>query len=200
MLNECQPELLRATKTRWTFSVNNFDLEQFQFLSDYVNTGISIKLTDRWLAAAAAHEKHPIGLGPRREYNVQLRLRFQMDKNAVTSFARLRDFLLSSDPDDHQAMRSSRWLQHVPVEVGTLYHPRTGSSAKLIQSMTKGEAKLIEFRIIKLLRNVSKQHEWATTDGIRHPDRWSDVCKATQAWFEEFMTAIRETWAVQRTS
>lgn len=195
MLMEFQPVLFGATKTRWTFSINNFDLEQFQFFNNYVNTGLAIKPSDEWLAVKA---KDPTGRYD-MQYNVQLRLRFQMDNNALISIARLRDLVLSSDPDDHQTMRAFRWAEWVPVTVGTLYHPRTRLSAKHLQSMTEGEAKRIDFSLRDLAFSEAWDEYWATAGGIPHRrDGWFDFCRVMQEFRAGFAKAIRETWAIPK--
>lgn len=148
MLTEFQPELLRATKTRWTFSVNNFDLEQLQFFSDYVNTVTSVKLADEAGAAQLDPRIYSI-----LDCNVELRLRFQMDSNAVSSFARLRDMHFTDSVGSFRCLKSAR------TEVAIRCQPRTGASANHMQVMTKEEAK----RIRSSFKEVD--HEFARVIG-----------------------------------
>jgi hypothetical protein len=200
MLNDFQTALLRATKTRWTFSINNFDLEQFQFFNDYVNTGLTIKPSDQWLAASAAHRTNPVGYGPRLQHNAQLCLRYQMDSNALTSVARLRHLILSSDPDDRLTMRAFQWADCVPVKIATLYHSRTGVSAKHMQSMTEGEAKRIDFSLNDLMSNEVRQDCWATAGGIRHQRYgWFDMSMVVREFRFGLREAIAETWDIEQT-
>ena len=152
MLTEFQPALLRVTKTRWTFSVNNFDLEQLQFFSDYVNTSTSVKLADE--AGAAQLNPH---IYSKLDCNVELRLQFQMDNNAVSSFARLRDMHFTDSLGSFRCLKSAR------TEVAIRCQPRTGASANHIQGMTKEEAKRIRSSFGEV------DHEFARALGS-----WSD--------------------------
>ena len=63
-----------------------------------------------------------------------------MDNNAVSSVTKLRDFILSSDPDDHNTVRDFHCLDTVDTEFAPRYHPRTGVSPKHIRGMTEKEA------------------------------------------------------------
>lgn len=145
MLNDFQPVFLRATKSRWTFSVNNFDLKQLHYFTEHVNAGLSLYPSVgwyvEWYVATAAGKPQP------PSDHVQCTLRFQMDNNAVASVDKMCDFILSSDPDDRDAMDAFDWVHWADVEVATLYSSRTGASAKHVRSMTNGQAKRIEFTL-----------------------------------------------------
>jgi hypothetical protein len=130
MLTEFQPALLQATETRWIFVVNNFDQEQLLFFDDQYNSMYSNELID-------GESDTP-----------QLTLRFQMDNNAVSSADKLRDLCLSTAPDDYDTMRHFQSIAYgLDTEVAALYKPRIGASAKHVRSMTRGEAKRIEFTL-----------------------------------------------------
>lgn len=86
MLNDFQPVFLRATKSRWTFSINNFDLLQLIFFSDHFYSIIS---WDELLDSTEGDKPRVDGV------NVESTLRFQMDNNAVASANKLRDIILS---------------------------------------------------------------------------------------------------------
>lgn len=194
MLNEFQPALLQATKTRWTFSVNNFDLEQLQFFSDYVNTGIAIKLTGGWWTLALKYKTcHYTTL----VYNVELRLRFQLDNNATSSFAKLRDLYLSMSPDGHNSIRSFQCLKSADIEVASRYDPRTSSSANHIQCMTKEEAKSIQ----SSFRDLTGEYAVALRDwGENSDDRFSTFgryCELMHPWERMFTGAVDDTWVGQ---
>lgn len=182
MLTEFQPALLRATKARWTFSVNNFDLEQLRVFSDYVNPGTSVKLTD---GAGAAQ------LNPRiysvLDCNAELRLRFQMDNNAVSSFARLRDMHFTDSLGSFRCLKSAR------TEVAIRCHPRTSASANHIQGMTKEEAKRIRFSFGEV------DHEFARALGSWSDsfseNFWRGYCDLMRPWAETFARTVADTWA-----
>lgn len=180
MLNEFQPALLRATKTRWTFLVNNFDKEQLLFFSDHINYVLDPNET--WLVGADTGDP-------------QVTLRLQMDNNAVSSADRLRDLCLSTDPEDYDTMRQ---LQAAacslgPVtEVATLYRPRTDASPKHVRSMTKGEAKRIEFTL-QYLHYVFKPTREYTDPLLREQILRGDEFRALESrCFEPFLEAVKD--------
>jgi hypothetical protein len=184
MLHEFQPELLRATKTRWTLVVNNFDLEQLQFFSDFVNTGISVKPTDRWFALVAANKPKHFRLCLELEYNVQLRLRFQMDNKATPSVAKLCDLFLSTNLDDHDTTRAFRWCKLADVEVAPRYRSRTGVSAKFIHSMTKQEAD----RVGISLKDCCQ--EFIESMGNRRRHYVDELLESVPHWIVLFLVAV----------
>lgn len=182
MLTEFQPEHLRATKTRWTFSVNNFDLEQLQVFSDYVNTGTSVKLTD----GAGAAQLDP-RVYSKVDCNVELRLRFQMDNNAVSSFARLRDMHFTDSVGSFRCLKSAR------TEIAIRCQPRTGASANRMQGMTKEEAK----RIRSSFGEVDHEFARALKDWSDNPSEkfWRGYCDLMRPWASTFARAVADTWA-----
>ena len=188
MLNEFQPVHLRATKTRWTFLVNNFDLEQLMLLSGYVNDELlakSIIPSMEWFDAKRACKPLPF------TSHVDFTLRFQMDNNAVGSADKLRDIFWSSCLDDCRAMRAFEWLEYANHEVATLYSTRTGGSAKHVRSMTKAEAKRIEFAFRDLYCTAESAESRTEQQAYIHY-RSRGECLIEIAWFQPFYEAVKD--------
>lgn len=170
MLNEFQPALLRATKTRWTLLVNNFNLEQLQLFGN----------------------RPPV---PNAKYNFEFTLRFQMDNNAVYSADRLRDLILSGDPDDPNSIGALHWVTKARIEVATLLSPRTSRSAKHVRSMTKGQAKRIEFSLRDLHYMLMPALDWGYP-GETDYDRAHELWFMEFYWFEPFYKAVKDMGVV----
>jgi len=188
MLHEFQPVHLRATKLRWTFLVNNFDLEQLMLLSGYVNNELlanSIIPSREWKDARNACMPLPF------TSHVDFTLRFQMDNNAVGSADKLRDIFWSSCLDDCRAIEAFEWIEYANHEVATLYNPRTGGSAKHVRSMTKAEATRIEFTFRDLYCTVeSAEIRTEQRNGIHYRDRGEYLIEV--AWFRAFYEAVND--------
>jgi hypothetical protein len=190
MLHEFQPVHLRATKLRWTFLVNNFDLEQLMLLSGYINNELLAKSIIpsnimEWYDAIRACKPLPF------TSHVDFTLRFQMDNNAVGSADKLRDIFWSSCLDDCRAIEAFEWVEYANHEVATLYSPRTGGSAKHVRSMTKAEAKRIEFTFRDLYCTVElAERRTKQQIGIHYRDRGE--CLIEVAWFQPFSEAVKD--------
>lgn len=87
-------------------------------------------------------------------------------------------------------MRYLRWVEWAQTEVAALYNPRTGASAKYVRSMTKGQAKRIEF----MFRDLSYIFDpaWYRTRRVRMEDQPLEYWTLECCWFMTFWKPVKD--------
>lgn len=147
--NEFQPVHFSARRPWWILLVNNFDLEQLQIFSDYIQSEEFIKVRDDWYWGEEGDADELYGVPA---YNTSVSLRFQIDDDAQHSAGQLCKHVLYRRGDapaslcDDEAYK--KWLGL--AEISTGYVRRTKDLAERTKpawyyrkSMTPDEAKVI---------------------------------------------------------
>jgi len=188
-LDEFQVLHLAALGPPWILLVNNFDLEQVQIFSDYIQSEEFIQVVDRGSFCDRVVDEIP-------EYNVEARLRFQMDQDALRSAATLCQHVYFDKSHEGAAPQSltdanaeEPWFGL--AEVASKYTPRTTVAEASRRSMTFDEASQIRMLFKNLGENIMDMpnYDYAGTDGQLGEVTLS-FAYMEQCWFNPFYDAF----------
>ena len=139
---EYQDVHLSASEARWTLLVNNLDLEQLILFDNYIDSRVFIAPIN-WAFDKKCGFSRP-------DFNVDLKLRFQMDRNAPRSATALCELFASDERENKDTLCALKRLTGLSAEVETKHTSRSTASRNHVRSMTQEGANLITFKLTSL--------------------------------------------------
>jgi hypothetical protein len=183
----------KSSYCTWILLVNNFDLEQLQVFSDYIQSKAFFDIVGHEECPTAGdcnvEEHEPI-------YNMEVILRFQMDDRAINSARALCKQVYFDNGKAPASLcdwgAENNWL--AAAEIITKYDPRATASLNVRHGMSTGEARCIVSMFSRLRPNIKKMPMY-NEEGVGEPfDRnWhmpNSLDYMEQCWFEPFCEAV----------
>jgi hypothetical protein len=179
--------------------VNNFDLDQLEISSDYVDSGVFVEVVEEndysYICMA---DCEPV-------YNKDVSLRFQINRRAVNSAKVLSRFVFSRHGAAPASMcdpRNDGYVLLGSAEVITRYVPRTTAAVVKQNRMTLDQAKRIASTFSELYSSIEKMPMYFSGHEGEHFGQHYAV-KASYdyieyCWFEPFYRAVKSLCKAER--
>lgn len=143
-LDEFQKVHVAASEPSWALIVNNLDLNQIKYFSDFIQSEQYIKATTSTFYRKKDEHWEDWEHGV-PSYNFNVSLRFQMDNHALKSANELRRYILDHEGEAPRSLANPkvtrRWFG--VAEISTEYVPRTSAPVDASKGMPLEHAKEI---------------------------------------------------------